>query len=113
MPYSDNHCVAGMRLADGMSKAAVAFLAKQLAAENTHSGKFASAVNLLHNVSSSVLLQATCRTRHCICVPSSQHINTGAWAQHIDTQYIDASTSKPWSMVQLIVTGIVGVSVGF
>ncbi|DBA69835.1 hypothetical protein WJX79_006240 [Trebouxia sp. C0005] len=28
----------GMRLADGMSKAAVAFLAKQLAAENTHSG---------------------------------------------------------------------------
>jgi len=30
---------AGMRLADGMSKAAVAFLAKQLAAENTHSGK--------------------------------------------------------------------------
>jgi len=32
---------AGMRLADGMSKAAVAFLAKQLAAENTHSGKSA------------------------------------------------------------------------
>ena len=30
--------IAGMRLADGMSKAAVAFLAKQLAAENTHSG---------------------------------------------------------------------------
>ena len=28
-----------MRLADGMSKAAVAFLAKQLAAENTHTGK--------------------------------------------------------------------------
>ncbi|KAL3161935.1 hypothetical protein ABBQ38_009017 [Trebouxia sp. C0009 RCD-2024] len=28
----------GMRLADGMSKAAVAFLAKQLAAENTHTG---------------------------------------------------------------------------
>ena len=27
-----------MRLADGMSKAAVAFLAKQLAAENTHTG---------------------------------------------------------------------------
>jgi len=27
--------------ADGMSKAAVAFLAKQLAAENTHSGKSA------------------------------------------------------------------------
>ena len=30
---------AGMRLADGMSKSAVAFLAKQLAAENTHTGK--------------------------------------------------------------------------
>lgn len=28
----------GMRLADGMSKAAVSFLAKQLAAENTHTG---------------------------------------------------------------------------
>ena len=30
--------LVGMRLADGMSKAAVAFLAKQLAAENTHTG---------------------------------------------------------------------------
>lgn len=30
---------AGMRLADGMSKAAVSFLAKQLAAENTHTGE--------------------------------------------------------------------------
>ena len=29
---------AGMRLADGMSKAAVAFLARQLAAENVHTG---------------------------------------------------------------------------
>lgn len=43
---------AGMRLADGMSKAAVAFLAKQLAAENTHSGKSASsAVSRCNSVS--------------------------------------------------------------
>ena len=49
MPYNDQHCVAGMRLADGMSKAAVAFLAKQLAAENTHSGNFAFVVDMLQN----------------------------------------------------------------
>ena len=38
-----------MRLVDGMSKSAVAFLAKQLAAENTHTGRlqtlFTTAVN--------------------------------------------------------------------
>lgn len=32
-------CCTGMRLADGMSKAAVAFLAKQVAAENSHTGQ--------------------------------------------------------------------------
>ena len=36
---------AGMRLADGMSKAAVSFLAKQLAAENTHTGEALTAAH--------------------------------------------------------------------